>query len=320
MTSVAGVTTVSAYLARFAPLYPDIEEWYAKVLTELPQGGRSIHALCDGTVVRGLAIVKHGRSAKLCHISLDHVAREKGLGHLLIERSVNEAVARGATSIYVTTGDDVALQYGGFFARYAFSVCGATKNRYRRGVDELQWRASCAAVLQRFTSQERHVGSGEATLLKATAALPVRWAGSTALVSAHPLSSRHEVDEFRCPQISRRIWSQLPVSVIRTHDGTLPSARAPDRDENAWSPSTSHCWSRRGQMLLAPLKALLQGEGNPRGVTIPVVSTDADPARAIVPGTQRHLAGRALAGKPLCRLRLLVFSAGAAFASVHSRL
>jgi GNAT superfamily N-acetyltransferase len=142
--------SVPAYLSRFVTLYPDIQNWYAKVLSEVAAGKRSIFLALRDREICGLAITKFGWHAKLCHISIAPNERAHGLGRLMMEVALAEMLVQGAGRVHVTTGEEVASEYGAFFGQYGFVCSTWQRHRYRRGYDELVWAASAYQLKARL--------------------------------------------------------------------------------------------------------------------------------------------------------------------------
>jgi GNAT superfamily N-acetyltransferase len=147
---------MSTYLLAFAPYYPEIEAWAWKLRDGVPTRRRSVFAFISGHgSIDGLAITKNEENAKLCHISVAHSAREDGLGASLMRVAVQEMLLAGARRIHVTTGEEVATDYGQFFERFRFRHHAVWKNRYRHGFDELEWAASRETVASRVWNEAR---------------------------------------------------------------------------------------------------------------------------------------------------------------------
>ncbi len=142
--------SVRDYLQSFATFYPSIDTWCAKVLKEVPSGRRTILALVTAGKLDGLGIVKNGPHAKLCHISVTDHVRGDGCGWALMRAAANEMLRRGTRHIHVTTSEEVADEYGHFFARCGFSRGSYRNGRYRRGATEWEWTASHADLATRL--------------------------------------------------------------------------------------------------------------------------------------------------------------------------
>ena len=140
------VEQVHAYLQPFSRYYPGIEGWFGKVRAEAVGGRRRVFALRIDGQLSGLAITKRGQKAKLCHFSLSPSARGLGLGRQLMALALRDLVAWGTRSIYVTTSDEVAEPYGGFFSRCGFDLSAYIRDCYRRGSDELIFTATAESL------------------------------------------------------------------------------------------------------------------------------------------------------------------------------
>lgn len=142
MSTLAPVSSVvlRAYLSNFTHLYPEIEIWCEKVELDLLSGQRSAFGAvgCDGRL-SALAIVRHGSAAKLCHISVAGRRRRAGVGVALLSAALHELSARGARSVWVTTGESVLRSHGSFFAGGGFTPIDWQLNRYRHGQSEVVW-------------------------------------------------------------------------------------------------------------------------------------------------------------------------------------
>lgn len=143
---IALVEQVHAYLQPFSRYYPGIESWFGKVRAETVGGRRRVFALSIDGQLSGLAITKTGHKAKLCHFSLSPSARGLGLGRQLMTLAMRDLVAWGARAIYVTTSDEVAEPYGGFFSRCGFDLSAYIRDCYRRGSDELIFTATAESL------------------------------------------------------------------------------------------------------------------------------------------------------------------------------
>lgn len=142
MTHSLEWASVTEYLRGFAQYYPGILDWSEKVRAGVPSRQRTVFAYVRDQQVMGLAITKNAELAKLCHISVSPAVREDGIGASLMCAAILELLAAGARRAHVTTSEEVAVEYGAFFASFGFSGHSAQKSRYRRGVDELEWVAS----------------------------------------------------------------------------------------------------------------------------------------------------------------------------------
>lgn len=138
------------YLEMFRPTYPKIHTWAAKVLRQSCSVRRSLFSIVEDGRLAGLAITKNASFAKLCHFSVLPSHRDQKLGKELLRAAAADMVALGAERVHVTTSEEVAEKFGGFFSRYGFTVESWERGRYNRGVDELVWVASRAALVHRL--------------------------------------------------------------------------------------------------------------------------------------------------------------------------
>lgn len=188
MTGVCAWNSVVTYLDGFAAYYPGIATWAAKVRDGLPTRERSVFAFvsCTGALA-GLAITKNHEDAKLCHISVAESAREEGLGAWLMYAAMQEMLTVGARRIHVTTGEEVATDYGEFFERFGFRYHSFCSSRYRRGADELEWEASRERIASQLWSQAQLYAAREhagASLMR------LRWIGETSNLAWIPVHSQ----------------------------------------------------------------------------------------------------------------------------------
>lgn len=137
---------LTEYLLGFRNLYPEIDTWLSKLYTELPSGRRTIWVVSNHGCIDGLAIVKNGRRAKLCHFSIAEAARDKGIARELLRAAFDAAVVAGAYTLHVTTSEETAEVYGDFFQGCGFVQESWSLGRYRPGVDEIRWSATCDAL------------------------------------------------------------------------------------------------------------------------------------------------------------------------------
>lgn len=134
------------YLARYEHLYPAILRWNRSILNDLP-GKRSIFGVLLDERLVGLSVAKHGRNAKLCHISLDNRLQHLGLGLKLASVTVDSMLTAGARRVHVTTGEEVSALHGGFFRRLGFAPLAHSRGVYHAGHFETIWKASIGSLV-----------------------------------------------------------------------------------------------------------------------------------------------------------------------------
>jgi N-acetylglutamate synthase-like GNAT family acetyltransferase len=139
---------LSNYLVGFREFYPEIETWIRKVREELPSRRRSVWTVVDGDRIVGAAITKNEEHVKLCHFSIYEDTRLHGVGRELMWIAMSSMVMTGARTVHVTTCEETAETFGGFFKNCGFSVVSWTRGRYRPGVDEYRWLATRETLVQ----------------------------------------------------------------------------------------------------------------------------------------------------------------------------
>ena len=147
---------LSNYLNEFRFYYPGILEWYSRLESDLLTGRRNLFAICRRSTIEGLAITKNGAKAKLCHISVDPNARNRGIGGSLIRLALANMKSRGAKEIHVTTDEKIFRQYGEFFRSAGFSIVDWQVNRYRSGSSELIWTMPVTVSCKSSLSNEEN--------------------------------------------------------------------------------------------------------------------------------------------------------------------
>jgi ribosomal protein S18 acetylase RimI-like enzyme len=181
-------SAISDYLTSFSEYYPSIDLWCSKVLREVPSGRRSVLALVSAAgTIDGLAITKNGARAKLCHFSIAEHARGDGRGWALMQAAGTEMLCKGARHFHVTTSEEVADEYGGFFTRSGFTKGRYRNGRYRRGFAEWVWSANYDDLVARlFSSGSRCAPRAAPMMLEVHGDIAC---GPTARISIHPSSA-----------------------------------------------------------------------------------------------------------------------------------
>jgi hypothetical protein len=142
--------SIARYLTYFRCHYPGILEWFSGLENELANGRRRILVSWKGSEVQGLAITKNGPKAKLCHISVSPVARDRGIGRTLMSLALCDMVYHGAQEIRVTTSEEVFREHAPFFRAAGFEVIDWQVHRYRRGISEIIWKLEINPSLCHF--------------------------------------------------------------------------------------------------------------------------------------------------------------------------
>lgn len=138
--------TVREYLGQFSEAYPEIDAWYTKVERDPT---RSTLVFRTDEEISGLAILRHGEQAKLCHFSVAPFVRGTGEGERLMKATVERSLARGDRDLHLTMGEPCRAESADFFRRFGFSEVGRYPLQYRRGVDELVWKADLDLCIRR---------------------------------------------------------------------------------------------------------------------------------------------------------------------------
>jgi predicted transcriptional regulator/ribosomal protein S18 acetylase RimI-like enzyme len=135
---------IKEFLLETSHLYPGIGLWWSRtVLPDLRSGRRVAVVLEDKSRLGGIFIGKPGRRAKLCTLRLREEWRDLGLGPLLMSEGIAKLVDDRTRQVYVTVSEAAEPGCTRFFERMGFSLIGAERNRYVRGVDEFVY--SCPA-------------------------------------------------------------------------------------------------------------------------------------------------------------------------------
>jgi predicted transcriptional regulator/GNAT superfamily N-acetyltransferase len=135
---------IGEFLLQTSHLYPDIGLWWSRtVLPDLRSGRRVAVVLEDTNRLGGLFIGKPGRRAKLCTLRLRQEWRDRGLGSLLMAEGIGKLSDDRTREVYVTVSEAAGPGCTSFFEGLGFSLVGAERDRYVRGVDELVY--SCPA-------------------------------------------------------------------------------------------------------------------------------------------------------------------------------
>lgn len=129
------------YLVRNASRYPGVESWARKVVLESGGSRRSSFGVVERGRVVALAVTKNGRSAKLCHLSVEPGRRCRGIGSALLRAAVSSMLAAGAEEVRLTMSEDVEQKFGGFFHGFGFRPRSREAGRYRHGEVEVVWAA-----------------------------------------------------------------------------------------------------------------------------------------------------------------------------------
>jgi len=133
---------------RHERMYPGIKEWVtSKVQPGLCNRRREAflaYVACDPI---GVVIAKPGRSAKLCHLSVDPSHRRSGLGELLFSVAALQA-SRGSSTLKFTLPESLWETERQFFNSFAFSHAELAGTQYRLFERELVSKAATREVLR----------------------------------------------------------------------------------------------------------------------------------------------------------------------------
>lgn len=118
-------------------MYPCIEKWFReKVVPGLRTGARAGYIGYSQGKPFGSAIVKHGSSAKFCHLRIDESLRENHFGELFFLLLTLEVMQR-SEKIHFTLPESLWSDKRGFFESFGFSLDGRCSKWYRASQDEL---------------------------------------------------------------------------------------------------------------------------------------------------------------------------------------
>jgi len=146
------------YVQPMGSLYPGIDQWMDRTLTDVERGQRAIRIVLDHLGVAGLTIVKYGVRAKLCTLHVHERARALGVGQLLVHTAIQLAGATAARSLYVTFSEaikDVCLP---FFTHMGLHSVAVVPNRYVPGVDEFVSEATINPALYETQTPGASIG------------------------------------------------------------------------------------------------------------------------------------------------------------------
>lgn len=118
-------------------MYPNIRKWFQdKVFTGLQSGERVgyVGYLQNKPCIS--AIVKHGVSAKFCHLKIDDVLHKNNIGELVFFLMIFEVYER-SERIHFTLPESLWEEKKGFFKSFGFSLIGKYPTCYRSSQEEL---------------------------------------------------------------------------------------------------------------------------------------------------------------------------------------
>jgi GNAT superfamily N-acetyltransferase len=141
------------YLQQYKKYYPDMTFWTNQVLSDIRDGRKNAIAVLHNGGIQGLAIVKKGMKAKLCHLSLDFTLHKRGLGSRLLHTAISKAEADRAIHLYLTASEEVSQQCGPFFNNIGFIRTQYRSGAYRPDKVEFVWETLPHIPLERLTER-----------------------------------------------------------------------------------------------------------------------------------------------------------------------
>lgn len=232
LTHAETVRQILEYLLAYGVYYPGIDEWFDKVILEASSERRRIWVVIAGDELSGLAITKTGKRAKLCHISLSPSLRRIGVGSQLMRMVVEDLLKSGAQTVHLTAGDEIADEYGRFFGRCGFRVTARASNRYRRGRDELVWKAtreSLVACLFDSSTSKQH----QFCTFGVVSSLVRKPAFAPAASASHQQFNQSGLLGTLCAAFSSWTYRRLTDSVRRRNETLVPELRLQLKDHVA---------------------------------------------------------------------------------------
>jgi hypothetical protein len=136
--------------------YPGIERWLrAKVAGGLGSPGRQAFLAYVGERAVASAVLKRGRSAKICHLSISEEHQDLGLGSVFF--ALMALAARpSAQAIHFTLPEGLWAERRAFFTSFGFDEAVPAKNQYRLFENELRcsapWSTVWSAVMHKLPS------------------------------------------------------------------------------------------------------------------------------------------------------------------------
>src|ERR1700675_1506404 len=126
--------------------YPGIDRWFStKVLSGLRSGERKAYLAFENERPVAAAILKLGKSAKICHLYINDTNRGADLGQILFIKMTFDA-SSWAEEVHFTLPESLWRTKSGFFKSFGFSRAERISREYRRNDSELFCSAPISSV------------------------------------------------------------------------------------------------------------------------------------------------------------------------------
>lgn len=122
-------------------IYPGIDKWYnKKVIPGISEGSRFAFLVMHEGDVIAETIIKPGNDNKLCSMKILPSFQNKSLGTLLFSE-IAKTLNDNTEFIHFTAPESLSYEKEGLFNRLGFQCLGKSNKMYRKGEDELVFRA-----------------------------------------------------------------------------------------------------------------------------------------------------------------------------------
>ena len=128
--------------------YPGIDRWFTKkVAPGIQSGQRKAYVVFESERPVATAVLKLGRSAKLCHMRIDEDYQDASLGQVLLFHMTFDML-EWTKEVHFTLPETLWASKQGFFKSFGFSQANRTSLHYRKDEAEL----SCSAPFSKVYS------------------------------------------------------------------------------------------------------------------------------------------------------------------------
>lgn len=132
-------------------MYPNIDSWFRdKVVPGISSGSRTASiGFLDGEPLVA-AVLKHGKSAKFCHLNISKQLQGQHIGELFFCLLLAQVMAR-SQSVHFTLPESLWATQSGFFKSFGFRQVGNCSKKYRHSERELVCSAEVGTLLRKTT-------------------------------------------------------------------------------------------------------------------------------------------------------------------------
>ncbi len=132
---------ISEYFPQLKELYPQVDTWVKRKVSELRQGTTQALIATYGLDRAGFALTsdKEPGVRKISTLVLQESYRGARVGTRLLYDVISKAVRDNIEKLYITVADERLQDLEGILSRYGFQVEGVSARRYRRGSSEWVW-------------------------------------------------------------------------------------------------------------------------------------------------------------------------------------